>query len=140
MQVKSINNNKKVDMKSKMMTEWQTIVDKIVGDYNIYSSVMITKMEFPAIILTPSVQVFSGALSTGRTYQTKYEWQLIILTKVDDYEGENDKMVSAMDDLWYFTENIQTMLGVNFVEASPFGHYKDNKELFAIEYKINTNY
>lgn len=124
--------------KSEIMNAWKVLADKIVGDYNIYSSIMLPKMEFPAIILTPSTQVFSGDLSSYRNFNCEYEWQLIILFRVADYETEYDRMIAAMDEAWLLAETIPNMLGVKILESVPFGHIKDNKEIFAIEFKVKS--
>ena len=125
-------------MKSNIMQVWEALKNKLPNDYNFYSTTLIPKMEFPAIILTPSTEVPSGELASYRNFITEYQWQLIVLFKVSDYEFEEDKIIAAIDDAFYLSETIPNLLGVKILESIPFGHYQENKELMCIEMKVKS--
>lgn len=122
-------------MKSKIMTKWEELNNKISNDYNVYSNVMVKDMKFPAIIFTPSTQVPDVELASYSNKILEYTWTLVILDRIADY---GDKIEECMDEMWSLAESIPKLLTLKITESVPFGHVKENKELFCIEMKCKS--
>jgi hypothetical protein len=116
------------------MTKWEELKNKISDDYNVYSSVLVNKMNFPAVIFTPSSQVPDVELASYKNRILEYKWSLIILDAIKNY----DNIEECMDEMWSLAETIPNLLEIKIMESLPFGHVQENKELFAIELKCKS--
>jgi hypothetical protein len=114
---------------------WETLKNKLPSDHNFYSNVLIGKMNFPAIILTPSSQTPDIELASYKNRILEYNWSLIILDRIENHDDDIDE---TMDEMWTLAETIPDLLGIKIIESVPFGHLKDNKELFCIEFKCKS--